>query len=189
MSTNKSEHLKLHLWEPEDDFLRTEFNENFSALDGAVAGETAARTSAIRAEQEARAAAIQEVKDSISATGGNASSAVSQLRTELTAEIGSVRTTAEAAYSDGNPPFVVGSYQGNGTYGIDCACSAAVGFLPRLLIVSGTDGGLLVAPRGQTTSYYTHVIWGDNSVSWYGSRSPAYHLNAQDETYYYVVFR
>ena len=32
MSTNKSEHLNLHLWEPEDDFLRTEFNENFAAL-------------------------------------------------------------------------------------------------------------------------------------------------------------
>ena len=35
MSTNKSEHLKLHLWEPEDDFLRTEFNENFEAIDEA----------------------------------------------------------------------------------------------------------------------------------------------------------
>ena len=33
MSTNKSEHLSLHLWEPVDDFLRTEFNENFEAID------------------------------------------------------------------------------------------------------------------------------------------------------------
>ena len=33
MSTNKSGHLNLHLWEPEDDFLRTEFNENFETLD------------------------------------------------------------------------------------------------------------------------------------------------------------
>ena len=33
MSTNKSEHLNLHLWEPEDDFLRTEFNENFEKID------------------------------------------------------------------------------------------------------------------------------------------------------------
>ena len=35
MSTNKSEHLNLHLWEPEDDFLRTEFNENFEKVDAA----------------------------------------------------------------------------------------------------------------------------------------------------------
>lgn len=37
MSTNKSAHLNLHLWEPEDDFLRTEFNENFEKLDEKVA--------------------------------------------------------------------------------------------------------------------------------------------------------
>ena len=36
MSTNKSEHLNLHLWEPEDDFLREEFKENFTAIDRAV---------------------------------------------------------------------------------------------------------------------------------------------------------
>ena len=37
MSTNKSQNIKLHLWEPEDNFLRTEFNENFAAIDTAVA--------------------------------------------------------------------------------------------------------------------------------------------------------
>ena len=36
MSTNKSAHLNLHLWEPEDDFLRTEFNENFEKIDAGV---------------------------------------------------------------------------------------------------------------------------------------------------------
>ena len=33
MSTNKSANLNLHLWEPGDDFLRTEFNENFQKVD------------------------------------------------------------------------------------------------------------------------------------------------------------
>ena len=33
MSTNKSTNLNLHLWEPGDDFLRTEFNENFQKVD------------------------------------------------------------------------------------------------------------------------------------------------------------
>jgi len=36
MSINQTEHLGLHRWEGGDPFLRTEFNENFSALDGAV---------------------------------------------------------------------------------------------------------------------------------------------------------
>lgn len=36
MSSNKSEHFQLHLWNPQDDFLREEFNENFNKLDGAA---------------------------------------------------------------------------------------------------------------------------------------------------------
>ena len=37
MSTNKSEHLQLHLWEPGDSVLRTEFNENWEKLDASAA--------------------------------------------------------------------------------------------------------------------------------------------------------
>ena len=36
MSTNKTENLNLHSWEPTDPFKRTEFNENFAAIDAAV---------------------------------------------------------------------------------------------------------------------------------------------------------
>jgi len=35
MST-KTEHLGLHQWEPEDSFLRTDFNEDFAKIDAAV---------------------------------------------------------------------------------------------------------------------------------------------------------
>lgn len=38
MSTNKTENYGLHAWEPGDDFMRTEFNENFQKLDAALAG-------------------------------------------------------------------------------------------------------------------------------------------------------
>lgn len=36
MATNRTEQYGLHLWEPGDDFLREEFNENFAALDAAA---------------------------------------------------------------------------------------------------------------------------------------------------------
>ena len=39
MATNSSEHLGLHLWEPTDQVLRTEFNENWQKID--TAGNTA----------------------------------------------------------------------------------------------------------------------------------------------------
>ena len=37
MATNSSEHLGLHLWEPTDQVLRTEFNQNWQKIDTAVA--------------------------------------------------------------------------------------------------------------------------------------------------------
>ena len=36
MATNSSQHLGLHLWEPTDQVLRTEFNENWTKIDTAV---------------------------------------------------------------------------------------------------------------------------------------------------------
>ena len=50
MSTNKSQSLKLHLWEPEDNFLRTEFNENFAALDMAITAAQQTANSALTAK-------------------------------------------------------------------------------------------------------------------------------------------
>ena len=38
MSTNTSQNLGLHLWEPNDQVLRTEFNQNWQKIDTAVAG-------------------------------------------------------------------------------------------------------------------------------------------------------
>ncbi len=40
MSSQKTEHLGLHAWEPSDSFLRSEFNDNFSAIDAALAGKS-----------------------------------------------------------------------------------------------------------------------------------------------------
>jgi len=38
MSTNKTQHYHLHAWEAGDDFLRTEINENFAAVEEAITG-------------------------------------------------------------------------------------------------------------------------------------------------------
>ena len=34
---NYTAHYRLHQWEPEDSFLRTDFNEDFAKIDGAIA--------------------------------------------------------------------------------------------------------------------------------------------------------
>ena len=38
MSSNKTQGYGLHLWEAGDDFLRSEFNDNFAAVDAALGG-------------------------------------------------------------------------------------------------------------------------------------------------------
>ena len=38
MSTSKTQNYNLHAWEPSDDFLRAEINENFAALDAVLGG-------------------------------------------------------------------------------------------------------------------------------------------------------
>ncbi len=40
MSTKKTQNYQLHQWEATDDFLRTEFNENFGKLDEALGKKT-----------------------------------------------------------------------------------------------------------------------------------------------------
>ena len=196
MSTNKSEHLNLHLWEPEDDFLRTEFNENFAALDGAMAAETAARIAAVQAEQEARASALQEVQNSISATGGTAAGAVEQLRTDLTAEIETVQAAADAAqatadnaYCPENKPYVIGSYKGTGTYGKNNPTTLTLGFQPSVLIVSAHNGNSILAIHPQSSFSPISLSWTDDGVSWYSSDSADRQLNTSSVTYFYVAFR
>lgn len=123
MSTNRTPNYNLHSWVPEDDFLRSEFNDNFTSLDSALktlsdglAAEISARTSAVAAEQTDRANAVN-------AEAQTRASAVSS----LTASISSLST--------GKTEVVVGTYTGN-----DAVSQAiALGFQPKALIV--TDDG------------------------------------------------
>ena len=52
MATNTSEHLGLHLWQPTDQVLRTEFNQNWTKIDTAVnAAQETAEAAQSAAEQ------------------------------------------------------------------------------------------------------------------------------------------
>ena len=52
MATNTSEHLGLHLWEPTDQVLRTELNQNWTKIDTAVnAAQETAEAAQSAAEQ------------------------------------------------------------------------------------------------------------------------------------------
>lgn len=64
MSSHKTPNYNLHKWEPEDSFLRSEFNDNFTALDTAVKGAKSAGDNALttaRSELNAAKAALAAV--------------------------------------------------------------------------------------------------------------------------------
>ena len=61
MSSNKTTNYQLHSWEPGDDFLRTEFNENFSALDTAIKGVETGASSALAGARSALEGSISAV--------------------------------------------------------------------------------------------------------------------------------
>lgn len=191
MSTNKSKHLKLHLWVPQDDFLRAEFNENFTALDtavkaeetariNAVSEEATARTNAISAETSARKTAIQTLKNSIASTGSSSSTAVSDLRTELTASINAVKTTANAAYSPSYKPFSVGRHSNSSD------SSLTLGFKPSLLLLFAHDKAAAMYD-GKCSVDLIQPSFSSTGVSWHVASSSD--TTWTKGTSYYIAFR
>lgn len=116
MSTNKTQNYNLHSWVPEDDFLRSEFNDNFTSLDTALkalstalAAETTAREQAVAAEAAARQSAVSAEQ--------------------------SARQSAVNGLTSGKAELVCGFYTGDGT----AERTITLGFQPKaVLLVSDT---------------------------------------------------
>lgn len=124
MGTNKTEHYGLHQWVPEDDFLRTDFNENFEKLDTALhAAEQNLRadltgdvqrldTALDTLERELRAdhdADITQVESALSAAQQTLRKEFNGNLDKTNAALESVRTLAA-----GKSTVVFGSYVGDG---------------------------------------------------------------------------
>ena len=177
MSSNKSQTLNLHLWVPEDDFLRAEFNENFTALDSAVKAdrnsikaEETARKNAVTAEANARKNAITQLQNSISSTGSTSTSAVNSLRTELMEQINAVKATADAAYCPDYKPFATGF-----TYRKSDATEDTIitlGFRPNLVVFITSSAVAAFWENGRTTDALsatfsnTGLAWRGGSTQW-----------------------
>ena len=71
MSTNKTQNYQLHAWAPEDEYLRTELNANFTKLDTALKAEATARQSAVNTLNTALAGKAVIVTGSYTGNGGD----------------------------------------------------------------------------------------------------------------------
>ena len=201
MGSNKTEHYGLHQWVPEDDFLRTDFNENFEKLDLALytaeqnlrtdlTGDVEQLNTALDTlERELRAdhdADITQVESALS-------TAQQTLRSEFNSSIQKVNTTLASiqTLAEGRANIVFGSYTGDGTQNR----VINLGYAPKWVLLASEQGETGNARGGLATpghpvlgagGAYTLFISGNTMrvtfVATVGPRS-----NAQDTVYYYLA--
>lgn len=208
MSTNKTQNYNLHSWVPEDDFLRSEFNDNFTSLDTALkslstalTAETSAREQAVAAEAAAREQAVAAeatARQNAVNTEINARKQAVTSEAQTRASAVSTLTTSVNNLSSKKAEVVAGTYTGTGQNNQ----AVSLGFQPKALIVTDSTGRMRVndsiyggialpgVPIISTvsealleitsTGFIIHLPYKNGS---YGS------LNSSNFTYRYIAFK
>ena len=151
MASNYTTNYALPLWEPQDSFLRTEFNEAHQKIDDALGA---------------------------MATKGEVTAQVGQAEEGLTGALSAL--TARVAALEGQLPdrarIAAGSYTGTGEVGAGHPNTLTLPFPPKLVVIGeDTNHSVLVRPctraAGQVLAHgrygVLHLTWSGNSVSWY----------------------
>ncbi len=187
MSTNKTQNYNLHSWVPEDDFIRSEFNENFTGIDAAlkslsdgIDAETAARTAAVTAEKTAREQAVAaEATARQSAVTAETNARKQAVTAEQNARIAAINslTTAKAE-------LVIGTYQGGEwTTTEPKTRTINLGFAPKALLIVRQDGCV-----GQNYNLYGGLLMPGHKLYICGSDTVAAELNGSILTIYGVTY-
>lgn len=180
MSTNKTQNYNLHSWVPEDDFLRSEFNDNFTSLDGALkalsdglSAETQARAAAVTAEENARNQAIaaeqaarekavsDEVaarKKAVSDEAAARASAVTAEQNARTAAVNSLTASLNTLASS-KAELVFGTYTGSAA-SPNWDQTISLGFTPKAVFIIDQFGRTGVSPYGSNRIYGGLVLPG-----------------------------
>ena len=208
MSTKKTANLGLHSWVKSDPFKMQEFNENFDAIDKAVAGKAEktnldalagqvdkkADKTVLDAETNARVALAAQV---------SALDAAKAAKTDLAAETAARKAALETLTSQmgaldaSRLRFKFDSYQGTGSTNVRLDFD----FKPLLVIVSNKDlyayggypwingvaQGYSVSP--DATPGIVKLTWENRAVQWTNllGNNADNRLNATNTTYHYFA--
>lgn len=155
MSTNKTQNYNLHSWVPEDDFIRSEFNENFTGIDTALktladglAAETSARTSAVTAEKTAREQAVAAEKTARE----QAVAAETTARKQAVTAEQNARVAAINALTASKAELVFGTYTGNST-NTSFDQTISLGFTPKAVLILDEHGRASYSSYGDLQVY------------------------------------
>ncbi|MDE6900132.1 MAG: hypothetical protein K2P15_03550 [Oscillospiraceae bacterium] len=135
---NYTKNYHLPQWDETDRIMRTDFNQMCADMENGLlktardaAEAVTAAADAAKASQKAQATADKAVQDAAKA-----------------------QAKADAAYSPNQPPYVVGSYRGNGS-----TLTISVGFQPRFLAVSGGNSPYFQVLAGPETKCADHLTF------------------------------
>ena len=196
-----TQHYQLHQWEPSDDFLRTDFNDDFKKIDTAIHdtedelrtdfnGEVSRLDTALSKAQQTLQ---NNLNTQVTRLDTALSSAQQTLRSEFNSSIQKVNTTLASiqTLAEGRANIVFGSYTGDGTQNR----VINLGYAPKWVLLASEQGETGNARGGLATpghpvlgagGAYTLFISGNTMrvtfVATVGPRS-----NAQDTVYYYLA--
>ncbi len=195
MSTNKTQNYNLHSWVPEDDFIRSEFNDNFTGIDTALK----TLSDGLAAEQNARAAAVTAEKTAREqAVAAEATARAAAVTAEQNARAAAISTLTTA-----KAELVVGAYTGDGTE----SRTISLGFTPRAVLLvtnygrmyynlsnsKAVEGGLFLPNhplKADTGSVGDPGIAGEIVTGGFKVTSRSYsRTNHSNTTYYYIAVK
>ena len=140
MATNYTTNYGLCQWEPGDNFLRTEFNQDNAKIDAALAELESAKADAAETD-----AALEELQTAVGtkADSGEVNAALEELRATDAAKANSSSVNSQFSTVnsrltalEGRIEVYAGSYTGDGT----ASKTISLGFTPRAVLVESIDG-------------------------------------------------
>ena len=192
MSTGKTTYLGLHRWEPDDDFLRTEFNENSDKLDSEL--------QAMQREMEAEFSAVREEVAEHDHDAGDITAGILAVARGGTG----VASLAELATQLGAAKIESGVYTGTNTYGSSNPTRITFSFDPKIIFVvknmmsnMGTANGTIIFYRATPNSFATHsvnttnkpiyVSYSNKTLSFYSTDTSVYQQNGIGDYSYVAI--
>ena len=133
MMSRSTPNYQLHQWDPEDNFLRTDFNTDLSKIDTALAGK--ADNSDITDLQGQFNSKITNLQGQINKLPN--SDAITNLQNQINAQQNKLNTQQSQinTLSSGKAEFVQGFYSGNGSESVPQSIN--LGFQPRAVFITG----------------------------------------------------
>lgn len=195
MSSNKTEHLNLHAWEPMDQFVREEFNENFAHIDAQAGRDreeiTAAQATADTASATA-SAALSLAETALQAAQTAQSTADASLRIQFGSYVGTQanKTAADPMVIDFDfVPKIVFMFPrpDNKTQKHTIQYNTQPASQPSVLVLDPEMTSVTLYHVDGQSTYELNLIWSGKSLKFYRSGNAIMSLNVSGVWYHWIA--